>query len=707
MILPELDSLPKSVSSGPESWGEAFGRVVDTSDQVMVAVENITASQDNFRFAYQSYIDEVEQATGERLQNPMDIDVQTGTFQQKSNPTYSVETGDEWREERSRVAMERFEASRAALAAKYPAQAGLISLDIDGRVKKRMQDAERASLEALASPELGMAGRLAAQIVGGLKGSARDPYQWSMAIIGGGAGTARTVAGRIGQVMLTEALLNGGQEAVLQAASQERKARAGLEHGLDDALKNVGIAATFGSLFGGVSQGGAELARIFRLGEGGDAIAARVLDGRPEPGDVEMLAKAMNVELSPERLDLINRSFEERILDEVTIPQDGNPAAMRVYEAALRHAEDPDNFPAPELVERMVAEEEAGRLLTLSAEQYERAYGGDQNAIDDIADTFFADDGPTYDFNGSAREAMAAAEADLPNNPELAGLARRSQQYADPVAVAFEAAERGDALLEQLDLFAADLRAFEKSLMKKYGVRSVDALDDVDLTPAERGYLFYADSPFSRAELAELRDMVQPLHSLAEAEDELRFAVRKLPEPGKAASWADRIAEGRLMYVGSQIDKLGGDARVVLQAAMKTEAGRFADANDAEFMLRSYAERLERYMGGEPPPAAAATSALPSPRRQIAARPDPIEGQRIRPDVVAEPLDDAAMRAAEVEAGDLVEPEIDANGNPKSLLDYIAVEDGDGNYRLAPARQALEEADEGNLLADLLESCKL
>lgn len=513
MILPELDSLPKSVSTGPESWGEAFGRVVDTSDQVMVAVENITASQDNFRFAYQSYIDEVEQATGEKLENPMNIDVQTGAFQQKRNPTFSFESGDEWREERSRVAMERFEASRAALAAKYPAQAGLISLDIDGRVKKRMQDAESANREALQSPELGMAGRFAAQIVGGLKGSARDPYQWSMAILGGGAGTARTVAGRMGQVMLVEALLNGGEEAILQAASQERKKRAGLEHGLSDALKNVGIAATFGSLFGGVTQGGAELARIFRLGEGGDVIAARVLDGRPEPGDVEALARAMNVELSPERLDLINRSFEERILDEVTIPQDGNPATMRVYEAALRHAEDPDNFPAPELVERMVAEEEAGRLLTLSPEQYERAYGGDPNAIDDIADTFFADD------VSRAAEAIDARDAPAP---------------ARPVA---------------------------------------------------------------------------------------------------------------------------GDQR--------------APANTA-----------------------------PEPAREV-------ESQRIRPDVVAEPLDDAAMRAAEVQAGDLVEPEIDANGNPRSLLDYIAVEDGDGNRRLMSARQALDDADEGNLLADLLESCKL
>ncbi len=616
MILPEVTSLPKSASSGPESWGEAFGRVVDTSDQVMVAVENITASQENFRAAYQSYIDEVEQVTGEKLENPMNVDMRRGTFEERPNPQYSFATGAEWIDERGRVAMERFEAGRAALAQKYPAQARLISLDIDGRVKKRMQDAERASLEALQSPELGMAGRFAAQLVGGLKGSARDPYQWSMAVIGGGAGTARTVAGRLGQVMLTEALINGGQEAVLQAASQERKRAAGLEHGLDDALKNIGIAATFGSLFGGVSQGGAELARIFRLGEGGDAIAARVLDGRPEPGDVETLAKAMNVELTPERLDLINRSFEERILDEVTIPQDGNPAAMRVYEAALRHAEDPDNFPAPELVERMVAEEEAGRLLTLSPEQYERAYGGDPNAIDDIADTFFADDVSQAADIIDARDVPAPARgASAPDGRPL---------------------EIGGGALPERGVVVANIHSDGKIYIGDAG--------DVHFSLADR----FADEKFGSPEFTGFINADGKVMDRAEA---FRW-VSENEAPLRAAD-----------NMGEQLDAL--DYREQVPASRRR-------------------------------PAAAAN-------RQA----DPIEGQRIHPDVVAEPLDDAAMRAAEVEAGDLVEPEVDANGNPKSLLDYIAVEDGDGNHRLVPARQALEEADEGNLLADLLESCKL
>lgn len=520
MILAELDQLPKSVSNGPESWAEAFGKAVSTTDQVMVSIENVNASQENFRASYQSYIDEVKQATGVSIDNPMDIDMRRGAFEARPNPTFSADSGAEWIEERRRVALERFEQQRAALMDQFPAQARLIQLDIEGRATRRMQEADKANKDAMASPELGMAGRFAAGLVGGIFGSAKDPYQWATAIIGGGAGTARTVAGRIGEVLIKEALINGGTEAVLQAASQERKRAAGLEHGLDDALKNVGIAATFGALFGGTIQGGAELARIYKLGEGGAELAARVIEGRPEPGDVETLARAMNVELTPDRLDMLTRSFEERVLDEVTIPTDASPSQMKVYEAALRYAEDPDNNLSPDLVERIYAEEEAGRLSTLTADQYERAYGGDEAAIADIADTFFAQD---------------------------------------------------------------------------------------------------VDQAARRIEAATVR-----------AED--------------AAARAERASN----------------------------------------------------------PAAAPARAADTP-----AAPDPVEGQRIRPEREAEPYDDTAMRYAEEQAGEIRDPDIDGDGNYRSLYQLLPIEDGDGNVTLMSPRQALVIADEDNFHADLLEACKL
>lgn len=599
MILAELDQLPKSMSNGPESWAEAFGKAVSTTDQVMVSIENINASQENFRASYQSYIDEVKQATGVSIDNPMDIDMRRGTFEARPNPTMSGGTGTEWIEERKRVAMERFEQQRAALMNQYPAQARLIQLDIEGRAVRRMQEADKAAKEAMAAPELGMAGRFTAGLIGGLTGSAKDPYQWATAMIGGGAGAARTVAGRLGQVMLTEALVNGGTEAVLQAASQERKKQAGLEHGLDNALKNVGIAATFGALFGGTVQGGAELARIYKLGEGGADLAARVIDGRPEPGDVETLARAMNIELTPDRLDMLNRSFEERVLDEVTIPPNASPAQMKVYEAALRYAEDPDNNLSPDLVERIYAEEEAGRLSTLTADQYERAYGGDEAAIADIADTFFAED----------LDQAARSGSDWDRN-------------ARP-----------------------------------------------DLPPVEPGYVrFYHGGAGDLGDVSQLEDLwVSPDYVYARD-------YRRGDQPNNV--WYVDIPEADTVRVG-----------------VKDEVNNY-------------------YMSGKVPAEyARKATRVEVPTRAVPARPmaasDPVEGQRIRPEREAEPYDDTAMRYAEEQAGEIRDPEVDANGNYRSLYELLPIEDGDGNVTLMSPRQALAIADEDNFHADLLEACKL
>lgn len=666
MILPDIESLPKSTSGGPETWGEAFGKVVATSDQMMVAVENITASQENFRAAYQSYIDEVEQATGEKLENPMNVSMQRGTFEERPNPQYSMATGAEWIEERGRVAMERFDAQRQALAAKYPAQARLIQLDIDGRARRRMQEAERQSLEALQSPELGPVGRFAGQLIGGLTGSAKDPYQWSMAVIGGGANQARTVAGRIGHVIVTEALINGGQEAVLQAASQERKRQAGLDHGLDDALKNVGIAATFGSLFGSTLQAGAELARIYRLGEGGEAVAARVLDGRPEPGDVETLARAMKIELSPERLDLINRSFEERVLDEVTVPQDGNAAQMRVYEAALRHAEDPDNFPAPDLVERMIAEEEAGRLLTLTPEQYERAYGGDPNAIDDIADTFFADD-----------MSRAAGKIDAAVARVDDGLTALETQRIRP--------ERGAEPLDDLAQTIAEEQAGELATPRRVGpygpIFQADEFSDWGTSVRELQARQSGEIPggLSHPDVGPI-DVVWGRYDRARPNKGggLSKIIDKHPEV------IERLPE---ILAGMEVTQRS-ENRIRLASADHRAVVRLDYDGEAKTWLMTAFEYDRR---------AGKTTDRPGSHQADGHS----SSASSAPENIA--VDDGEINLSEV----MSEPARDRNGNPENMLDFIGVEDGDGNVRIVSAREALAMADEDNLLADLMEACKL
>lgn len=619
--------LPGARASGPQSWGEAWRNAAAATDDTMRLVENITAGPDTRKAAYQSYIDEVQQATGVKLRNPMDVDLSTGTFDARPNPTYSLDTGNEWRQARIDDAMKSFDAERNSLAEKFPAQARLIQLDIEGRTTRLMKDAEKRQAEAMAAPELGMFGRFTAGLAGGLKGSARDPYQVGMSFIGAGAGTGATVAARLGRIMLTEAIINGGQEAVLQAASQERKKQAGLEYGLEDALKNVGVAAVFGALFGGTLQGGAELARIYRLGEGGAERAARVMDGRPEPGDVETLAKEMGVELGPEKLDLINRSFEERTLDEATLRPDATPNEVRVHEAAMRYAEDPDNNPPPEVIERMLAEEEAGRLFDdVRPDQVELARRGEPNAVDDIAETFFARD---LDEAKKKIDAISAKVDDLTAKAERQSANERSYSLQnDQVAEAAYA----------------------------------DGTEHVRLM---RGSEHLATAVISRD--------------------------------------GDRVIVDRMFSAGVNAEGFNTVGPSAMREFARLVADRYPDARVLEGVRVGGARHQGRYVGDHSQGVDAGIP-LSRIRREPA---DPIADQRIRPARPAEPLDDAAMRAAEEQAGEIREPSVDANGNAANLFEFLPVEDGNGNVVLMRPADALALADEGRLLAEVMEACKL
>lgn len=555
-------ALPKeSLSEGPETWGEAFSNVLIGADDAYSAVESTAADRNLLDTIYEDRIEKIESLTGTRLSNPIrtaplerrTLYSRTGMPILFSLPRDAYEDTEAAFDERTRM-----------LAEEHPQVNAIIAESVTDEKNRRMREAEANAAKAAQSPELGTVGRFTAQLVGGLAGAAKDPFQWQVVGIGGAPSTAKTVAGRIGQTMLSEFLINSGVEAILQAASQERKRQAGLEHGLGDALANVGVAGVFGSLFGGTVEGGAELARIFKLGEGGAERAARVIEGRPEPGDVEAVASAMNVELGPEKLDLLNRSFEERVLDDVMVPADGDAAQLRVFEAAKRYAEDPDNNPPPELIERLVADEEAARTR-FSPDDYERMFAGDQNAIDDIADTFMAD---TID-----------------------GAARRIDAVADRV----------DAIAEQVD---------------QAGARAVAG---------------------SRADVADAEGVI----------------IERAPEATASAAPV-RQAEGPARP--SAREPVAGDQR--------------APANT---------------------------------RASV----DPIQGQTIRPREASEPLDDAAEQIADVQAGEIVEPIRDANGNPENYLDFVGVEDGDGNVKIMSTAEALAMADEPEFFADLLEACKL
>ncbi|MCJ9697555.1 hypothetical protein MOV76_39110, partial [Rhizobium sp. PRIMUS64] len=151
---PDPAKLPKSSSDGPETWGEAFGRLATASDETQRVIENVVADDAARYDAYAGYIKEVQDATGVKLANPLDVDLRQGAFDAKPNPQISGGTGLEWRDQKLRASLDKFEADRERWAAQYPAQSSVIQLDVEGRVKRQQRAAEAEQARAAQSPEL-------------------------------------------------------------------------------------------------------------------------------------------------------------------------------------------------------------------------------------------------------------------------------------------------------------------------------------------------------------------------------------------------------------------------------------------------------------------------------------------------------------------------------------------------------------------------
>lgn len=771
--LPDPADLPKSPYSGPETWGEAWSKLVYATDDTMAVVENNIADIVAMEKAYDDRIAAIREITGQDLPNPIRTATDVGRDRaallaaQGAGAGFMPSIGELDPEYRRREEEDFNERARALSGDKREAVDQLLLTPIIDVRNRVMRDAQRDAGLAAQSPELGMAGRFTAQIVGGLMGAARDPVQWGMSFLGAGGSAAKTVAGRIGQTMATETLINGGSELVLQGMSQERKRAAGLEHGMKDMLTNAGIAATFGALFGGTMQGGMELAKVFKLGEGGAERAARVLEGRPEPGDVEVLAKAMNVELGPEKLEMINRSFEERALDEAALPADATPSQMRVLEAAQRYAEDPDRFPPPDLVERIVEAQDGGRALDVTPEQIERVMAGDRQAIEELSDVMAAErqaDAETRADTQAATIDDVAARVDqleaIADGVRLDELARAkvpvgAKPRAPQSLMDFIASEGG------LRESGGELRSLGLSRKFVPGrgalVRPAgQSLDYAREAAAQAGYFNHlygtADEAAARSTVADLLDLLDQENrgnAAFSPADATRVAAMDAYRQQLAARAEYREFLGQLEVVLREVAPDGGidDAILVratdlmIQEDLAPLAAFDRAALEEEARLAEFADEIGEGYRNEPDyedipffdePAAGSAEPRGAARAQErdgnagagradeeigdqsqgpgeASRDglDSIEGQAIAPARALEPFDEAAMRTAEEQAGEILDPAIDANGNPESLLDFIPVEDGDGNVRLVSTREALEAADEGNFLADLLMSCKL
>lgn len=187
---------------------------------------------------------------------------------------------------------------------------------------------------------------------GGLLSTARSPLQMMGLALGGGAATARTVAGRIAQVALREGALNAGFTALTQPMVQDLRGDLGLEHGAGEALRSIAMAGAAGAAFGGGLEGARSLWHALRPGQRAGLDKALAPEARA--ADVQVGLKEAGIALPEEEKAVLSQAARvERADGEVlrAAPDGVSPTRhLDALDNAVRRAEGeglPPDLPAP------------------------------------------------------------------------------------------------------------------------------------------------------------------------------------------------------------------------------------------------------------------------------------------------------------------------------------------------------------------------
>jgi hypothetical protein len=200
------------------------------------------------------------------------------------------------------------------------------------RADRGMQEASTESPSLLLT--------LGAGLVGGIVPAMRDPINAVGLLLGAGPSAAKTVAGRLFDVALREAMINGGVTLAQQPFVQDWRREAGLEAGFDEGAKNVAMGAAFGALFGAGAQA---LREVMPRAAVGDASVKEVRAALRQAGvklDAETTLVLRAAEAAEQADDLVMKSKPAGLPDD---------EAREVLAQAVRRAEDPVNEPVPEI----------------------------------------------------------------------------------------------------------------------------------------------------------------------------------------------------------------------------------------------------------------------------------------------------------------------------------------------------------------------
>lgn len=562
-------------------------------------------------------VDDVYKATGVRLENPFYGMEESEEAPLTQEPPQFVDPAEQMAK-----ALRDFNGQLSKLGTERPELSSIIrpSIPIEEdayRIAKEADDRFSSLLESRDDLT-----KWAFAFAGSAVGAAYDPLQWMTLFLGGGAGGARTIAGKIAATAFSEAFVNGAVEAALQPAVQDWRQKAGLPAGFDEAMANVGFAAAFGGVLGGGMRGAGEL--IGKLGAklpertqramGGDGAAAaealRELPAATLKPETRGALKAVDAEeftasLQPEGVSL--RHHEKTVAD---------------FALAAREGRAVDWTPDPDQVARLA--------LMLEAETAAPPLRAD-TAI------------------GRVRDPGA------PNLPEFQVFMRQRILDTDP-----ELGARLDAAEARLQTAEQNLKAVETPLAAR------SEADAVALVNPEAGARLKAveaelaanPKAARRADLMRERETIVESLSpdrIAKAESDFRIGPEKATKSARQAVQTARKARNRER---NRIDTLAAKAEnaarigTVVNEVLR-RGGRPLNDVDALAAVKQAGEAA-------PPPARAADSAMPqNPPEPRADMPEPktMPGgtEKLGPSDFGELGDDAEMPLLDGTAGTLAD----------------------------------------------------
>lgn len=305
------------VNSGAKNASEVF----DLAHENVLRQNLSTSRALNIEMAFDERIDKYEELFGKRLPNPMTTFIPeahpTGEFVFQGTPLVDVQR--EWFEQQIDAGRIKLpENQRGTLITKE---------EMEAQIPVTARETDRETQEAFENTSF--FGKVSG-FAGELTGFMNDPVILATFLLGWPSIAERTTLQAMARVGLTESLIAGGSEAVIQPIVQEFRKELGFEDaGFKAGLRNIVFATGAGGIFGaglaGLSKGGQKVLERLRVINGGDsrALAKELLD-QINPTEEEIaLARQLNKDADLTEDNPLWKPEEEPPLADIDKPKEG------------------------------------------------------------------------------------------------------------------------------------------------------------------------------------------------------------------------------------------------------------------------------------------------------------------------------------------------------------------------------------------------